>query len=64
MDNCAFTPDAARASKWPEVIHFQWEPAARAAQRVLDDESVKESWNQVNFMVMSYDAVGRQPIRM
>ncbi len=31
---------------------------------VLDDESVEESWNQVNFMVMSYDAVGRQPIRM
>ncbi len=29
-----------------------------------DDGSVEESWNQVNFMVMSYDAVGRQPIRM
>ncbi len=26
---CAFTPQAARASKWPEVIHFQCEPAAR-----------------------------------
>ncbi len=37
---------------------------ARAAQRVLDDESIEESWNQVNFMVMSYDSVGRQPIRM
>ncbi len=37
---------------------------ARAAQRVLDVESIEESWNQVNFMVMSYDAVGRQPIRM
>ncbi len=36
----------------------------RAARRVLDDESVEESWNEVNFMVMSYDAVGRQPIRM
>ncbi len=28
---------------------------ARAARRVLDDESVEESWNQVNFMAMSYD---------
>ncbi len=37
---------------------------ARAARHVLDDESVEESLNQVNFMVMSYDAVGRQPIRM
>ncbi len=27
---------------------------ARAARSVLDDESVEESWNQVNFMVMSY----------
>ncbi len=51
------------ASKWPEVIHFQCEPGARAARHVLDDESVEESLNQ-NFMVMSYDAVGRQPIRM
>ncbi len=33
-------------------------------QRVLGDESIKKSWNQVNFMVMSYDAVGRQPIGM
>ncbi len=54
---CAFTPDAARASKCPEVIHFQCEPEARAARRVLGDESVEESWNQANFMVMSYDAV-------
>ncbi len=37
---------------------------ARAARRVLDGESVEESWNQVNFMVMSYDAVRRQPIGM
>ncbi len=37
---------------------------ARAARRVLDDESVEKSWNQVNFMVMSYDAVRRQPIGM
>ncbi len=37
---------------------------ARASRRVLDDESVEESWNQVNFMVMSYDAVRRQPIGM
>ncbi len=35
----------------------------RRERRVLDDESVEESWNQVNFMVMSYDAVRRQPIR-
>ncbi len=62
--HCAFTPQAARASKWPEVIHFQCEPAARAARRVLDGESVEESWNQVNFMLMSYDAVRRQPIGM
>ncbi len=46
--NCAFTPQAARASKWPEVIHFQCEPAASsgesgAARRVLDGESVEES---------------------
>ncbi len=40
---CAFTPQAARASKWPEVIHFQCEPAARAARRVLDGEGVEES---------------------
>ncbi len=38
--------------------------AARAARRVLDGEGVEESWNQVNFMVMSYDAVRRQPIGM
>ncbi len=25
--NCAFTPQAARASKWPEVFHFQCERA-------------------------------------
>ncbi len=37
---------------------------ARAARRVLDGESVEESWNQVNFMVMSYDAVRRQAIGM
>ncbi len=37
---------------------------ARASWRVLDGESVEESWNQVNFMVMSYDAVRRQPIGM
>ncbi len=37
---------------------------ARAARRVLDGEGVEESWNQVNFMVMSYDAVRRQPIGM
>ncbi len=32
--NCysAFTTDAARASKWPEVIHFQWEPAASSGE--------------------------------
>ncbi len=30
--NCAFTPQAARASKWPEVIHFQWEPAASSGE--------------------------------
>ncbi len=30
--NCAFTPDAARASKWPEVIHFQCEPAASSGE--------------------------------
>ncbi len=37
---------------------------ARAARRVLDGESVEESWNQVSFMVMSYDAVRQQPIGM
>ncbi len=37
---------------------------ARATRRVLDDESVEESSNQVNFMVMSYDTVLRQPIGM
>ncbi len=37
---------------------------ARAARHVLDGEAVEESWSQVNFMVMSYDAVGRQPIWM
>ncbi len=36
----------------------------RRERRILNDESVEESWNQVNFMVMSYDAVGRQPVRM
>ncbi len=40
--SCAFTPQAARASTWPKVIHFQREPA-RAARRVLDDENVEES---------------------
>ncbi len=30
--NCAFTPQAARASKWPEVIHFQCEPAASSGE--------------------------------
>ncbi len=30
--NCAFTPDAARASKWSEVIHFQGEPAASSGE--------------------------------
>ncbi len=29
---CAFTPQAARASKWPEVIHFQWELAASSGE--------------------------------
>ncbi len=29
---CAFTPDTARASKWPEVIHFQCEPAASSSK--------------------------------
>ncbi len=28
--NCAFTPQVARASKWPEVIHFQCEPVRAA----------------------------------
>ncbi len=37
---------------------------ARAARHALDGESIEESWNQVNFMVMSYDAVWRQPIGM
>ncbi len=37
---------------------------ARAARCVLDGEGVEESWNQVNFMVISYDAVRRQPIGM
>ncbi len=32
--HCAFTPQAARASKWPEVIHFQWEPAASSGESV------------------------------
>ncbi len=32
MSNCAFTPDAARASKWPEVINFQCELAARSVE--------------------------------
>ncbi len=43
---CAFTPQAARASKWPEVILFQCEPAASSGEsgaRVLDGESVEES---------------------
>ncbi len=39
-----------------EPEHFYKMPS------VLDDESIEERWNQVNFMVMSYDAVGRQPI--
>ncbi len=30
--NHAFTPQAARASKWPEVIHFQCEPAASSGE--------------------------------
>ncbi len=30
--NCAFTPQAARASKWPEVIHFQCEPATSSGE--------------------------------
>ncbi len=30
--HCTFTPDAARASKWLEVIHFQWEPAASSGE--------------------------------
>ncbi len=29
---CAFTPQAARASKWLEVIHFQCEPAASSGE--------------------------------
>ncbi len=29
---CALTPDAARVSKWPEVIDFQWEPAASSGE--------------------------------
>ncbi len=32
------------------------EPAERAERRVLGNESVEESWNQVKFMVMSYDS--------
>ncbi len=32
-----------RASKWPEVIHFQCEPAARAEWCVLGGEGVEES---------------------
>ncbi len=28
----AFTPQAARTSKWPEVIHFQCEPAASSGE--------------------------------
>ncbi len=35
ISNCAFTPDAARASKWPEVLHFQWEPAACRHAHIL-----------------------------
>ncbi len=31
---CAFTPQAARASKWPELIHFQCEPAASSGESV------------------------------
>ncbi len=30
--NCAFTPQAARVSKWPEVIHFQCELAASSGE--------------------------------
>ncbi len=30
--NRAFTPQVARASKWPEVIHFQCEPAASSGE--------------------------------
>ncbi len=30
--DCAFTLQAARASKWPEVIHFQCEPAASSGE--------------------------------
>ncbi len=37
---------------------------AGAARCILHDESAKVSWNQLNFMVMSYDAIGRQPIGM
>ncbi len=29
---CVFTPQAARASKWPEVLHFQCEPAASSGE--------------------------------
>ncbi len=32
--DCAFTPQAARASKWPEVIHFQCEPASSSGESV------------------------------
>ncbi len=42
----------------------QRQAPVRAARRVLNDESVEESSNHVNFMVMSYDAVWRQPIGM
>ncbi len=34
----------------------------RRERHVLEDESVEENWNQVNFMVMSYDTVQLQPI--
>ncbi len=32
--NCAFTPQAARSSKWLEVIHFKCEPAASSCESV------------------------------
>ncbi len=55
----------AAGSHWKWMISGHFDTlAACGVNAQLGGESVEESWIQVNFMVMSYNAVWQQPIVM